>query len=234
MSLKISPPMDMFGSDLHCSSLSPDEQVQENAHVVVRQLIHHSECLGPALAGDAHGLHNIYNIAIERLPYNESELNSQSRDPLSRLVSRESNISTQSSVLSSSPNLTTCDVLSFYTELLMLLAYCSAGVNCGHAQSGQNSTHSLQNIVNKQKQSAVARTLNILQNLIKPEDLVGILSFNFTRGLERGVAPHHKEAAVLFLERVYGITHHELLLKLITDAFLPDLKLALHLAKVKH
>lgn len=211
-----------------------DEQVQENAHVVVRLLIHNSECLGPALAGDVLGLHRVYNIAVEQLPYNDLELsrNSLSRDALSRLMSHESNISTQSSVLSSSPNLTTCDVLSFYTELLLLLAYCAAGISCSHAQKGQCSTHSMQNIVNKQRQSAVARTLNILQNLIKPDDLVGILSLGFDRGQERGVAPHHKEAAVLFLERVYGITKRELLLKLLTEAFLPDLKLTLRLVTV--
>lgn len=223
------------------TSLPPpsDEQIQENAHVIVRLLLHNSECLGPALAGDAVGLHRVYTLAIDQLPYNDSELSlaNQSRDDiLKRLASHESNISTQSSILSGSPNLTTTTVLSFYTDLLLLLAYCApgGGSSCDHAHSDHSSTHTAQqNCINKQKQSALARTLNILQNLVKPEDLVGILSLKIGRSQERGVAPHHKEAAVLFLERAYGIAHTEMLLKLLTDAFLPDLRLALRLVKVE-
>ena len=205
--------------------------------MIVRLLIQHSECLGPALAGDAHGLHKVYTIAIEQLPFSEAELlnNSQSREPLNRFLSRESivSVSSQSSILSCSPSLTTQDVLSFYTDLLLLLAYCAAGTTCDHAHSGQSSTYSMQNCVNKQKQSAIARTRNILQNLIKTDDLIGILSLKFARGRERGVSPSNKDAAVLFLERAYGITGPEVLLKLLTDAFLPDLKLALKLVQVR-
>ena len=202
--------------------------------MIVRLLIQHSECLGPALAGDAHGLHKVYTIAIEQLAFSEAELpsNSQSREPLNRFLSRGSTMSSQSSILSCSPNLTTQDVLSFYTDLLLLLAYCAAGTTSDHAHPGQSSAYSMQNCVNKQKQSAIARTRNILQNLIKTDDLVGILSLKFVRGPERGVSPSNKEAAVLFLERAYGITSPELLLKLLTDAFLPDLKLALKLVQV--
>ena len=206
--------------------------------MIVRLLIHHSECLGPALAGDAHGLHKVYNVAIDQLPFNDAELpsNSQSRETLSRLYSHESTYSTvssQSSILGCSSNLTTQDILSFYTDLLLLLAYCAAGMtSCDHAHSGQSSTYPMQNCVNKQKQSAIARTRNILQNLIKTDDLIGILSLKFARGLERGVSPGNKEAAVLFLERAYGITSPDLLLKLLIEAFLPDIKLALKLVQV--
>jgi hypothetical protein len=216
-------------------SLSSGEPVQENAHVIVRLLIQHSECLGPALAGDAHGLYRVYNIAIEQLPFSKAELpgnNSQSREPLNRFLSRESTMSSQSSILSCSANLTTQDVLTFYTDLLLLLAYCAAGTTIDHAHPEQGSTYSMQKCISKQKQSAIARTRNILQNLIKTDDLVGILSLKFARGPERGVSPSNKEAAVLFLERAYGITSPEILLKLLTDAFLPDLKLALKLVQV--
>ena len=201
--------------------------------MIVRLLLHNSECLGPALAGDAVGLHRVYTLAIDQLPYNDSEL---SLANLKRFASQESNISTQSSILSGSPNLTTTAVISFYTDLLLLLAYCApgGGSSCDHAHSDRSSTHTAQqNCINKQKQSALARTLNILQNLVKPEDLVGILSLKIGRSQERGVAPHHKEAAVLFLERAYGIAHTEMLMKLLTDAFLPDLRLALRLVKVE-
>lgn len=202
--------------------------------MIVRLLIQHSECLGPALAGDAHGLHKVYAVAIEQLPFCEAELpsNSQSREPLNRFLSRESTMSSQSSVLSCSANLTTQDVLNFYTDLLLLLAYCAAGTTTDPAHPGQSSAYSMQNYVNKQKQSAISRTRNILQNLVKPDDLVGILSLKLARGMERGVSPSNKEAAVLFLERAYGITSPGLLLKLLTDAFLPDLKLALKLVQV--
>ena len=191
-------------------AFSPDEQVQENAHVAIRLLIHHSECLGPALSGDAHGLHKVYTVAIEQLPFNESELSlnrSQSREMISRLLSHESAMSTfssQSSILSTNQNLTTNEVLSFYTDLLLLMAYCAAGVCCSHAHSDGSSTHTAQHFVSKQKQSAVARTTNILQNLVKPDDLVGILSLKIAQGAEKGLSPSHKEAAVLFLERVYA------------------------------
>ena len=213
--------------------LSSGEPVQENAHVIVRLLIQHSECLGPALAGDAHGLYKVYTIAIEQLPFSEAELPSNSREPLNRSFSRESTMSSQSSILSCSLNLTTQDVLTFYSDLLLLLAYCAAGTIVDHAHPGQGSAYSMQKCLSKQKQSAIARTRNILQNLIKTDDLVGILSLKFARGLERGVSPSNKEAAVLFLERAYGITSPELLLKLLTDAFLPDLKLALKLVQVR-
>ena len=215
--------------------LSSGEPVQENAHVIVRLLIQHSECLGPALAGDAHGLYKVYSIAIEQLPFSEAELpsNSQSRETLNRSFSRESTMSSQSSLLSCSLNLTTQDVLTFYSDLLLLLAYCAAGTTVDHAHPGQGSAYSMQKCLSKQKQSAIARTRNILQNLIKTDDLVGILSLKFARGPERGVSPSNKEAAVLFLERAYGITSPELLLKLLTDAFLPDLKLALKLVQVR-
>ena len=202
--------------------------------MIVCLLIQHSECLGPALAGDAHGLHKVYTVAVEQLPFSEAELpsNGQSRETLNRYLSRESTISSQSSILSCSSNLTTQDVLTFYTDLLLLLAYCAAGTTSDHAHPSQSSTYSMQNCVNKQKQSAIARTRNILQNLIKTDDLVGILSLKFARGPERGVSPSNKEAAVLFLERAYSVTSPELLLKLLTDAFLPDLKLALKLVQV--
>ena len=180
-------------------------------------------------------------MAIQQLPFNESELSlnrSQSREMISRLLSQESAISTMSthsSVLSSNQNLTTTEVLSFYTDLLLLMAYCASGVSCSHTHSSGGSAHTATPCVSKQKQSAIARTTNILQNLIKPEDLVGILSLKIAQGTastERGLSPCHKEAAVLFLERVYGITNPELLLKLLTDAFLPDIKLALKLVQV--
>ena len=206
--------------------------------MVIRLLIHHSDCLGPALAGDALGLQKVYTVAIEQLPFNESELSlnrSQSREMISRLLSHESimsTISSHSSVLSSNQNLTTTEVLSFYTDLLLLMAYCAAGVSCNHTHSGGGSAHTATPCVSKQKQSAITRTTNILQNLIKPEDLVGILSLKIAQGAEKGLSPCHKEAAVLFLERVYGVTNPELLLKLLTDAFLPDIKLALKLVQV--
>jgi len=77
------------------------------------------------------------------------------------------------------------------------------------------------------------------------DDLQGVLSLRFTllnpaAGEERpksdtpsGLIPGHKQSVVLFLERVYGIETQELFYKLLEEAFLPDLRAATMLDRVR-
>lgn len=76
------------------------------------------------------------------------------------------------------------------------------------------------------------------------EDLVGALSLRFSlqplprpgepdrRDVPPGLVPNHKQSIVRFLERVYGIEERELFMRLLEDAFLPDLRAATMLDKV--
>ena len=72
----------------------------------------------------------------------------------------------------------------------------------------------------------------ILSNLVPVEEVAGILSLPFARDGKKGIIPAHKEAALLFLSRVYGVPNSQLFINLLTDAFLPDIKTALKLASV--
>ena len=49
-----------------------------------------------------------------------------------------------------------------------------------------------------------------------------------------GLVPNHKQSMSLFLERVYGVEDRDLFFKLLEDAFLPDLRAATLLEKVKY
>lgn len=48
-----------------------------------------------------------------------------------------------------------------------------------------------------------------------------------------GLTPPHKQSVVLFLERVYGIETQDLFFKLLEEAFLPDLRCATMLDRVR-
>lgn len=129
-------------------------------------------------------------------------------------------------------------VLTFYTCLVRLLACCASSPTteqqlpsrqCSVEGPSEEPLESYS--ANRHKQSVISRTRSILQNLIKEDELVAILSFP-SSGKERGLSPFHKEAALLFFARVYGIPGPELLLQLLTQAFIPDVKLALKLMSV--
>lgn len=227
-----------------------DEQIQENAHIIVQQLILHSECLGPALCGDALGLHRIYQEALQKIANSEAsnvaESNSYGhQDTAPSFLKRQTTF--QLSWFQYQP----MDVLLFYTSLVRMLAYCSseatndnsssntvsgkggreggpALTSAPHCQGQDPVTRS----TSRHKQSVITRTRNILQNLIKTEEIVGILSFKFDSMKEQTLRPSHKESVLLFLDRVYGISCPDLLLQLLSQAFLPDVKCALQLAQV--
>lgn len=48
-----------------------------------------------------------------------------------------------------------------------------------------------------------------------------------------GIQPNHKQSIVLFLERVYGIENQETFFRILEDAFLPDLRTATMLERVR-
>lgn len=48
-----------------------------------------------------------------------------------------------------------------------------------------------------------------------------------------GLIPGNKQSIVLFLERVYGIETQELFFRLLEEAFLPDLRCATMLDRVR-
>lgn len=207
-----------------------DEQIQENAYLVVRLLIRRSECLGPALAGEALGLRWIYEEAIDHLE-DTPQFFTPRDSTMDLLQSQDSTATSELPHSHSSYNLTVLNtrlLLSFYTNVVRLLAFCGPGSNSSQCCSTAKTLP-----VSKQKRSKVERTRSILQNLIKVDEIVGILSLPFSKDTQNGLCPQHKEAALLFLDRAYGVTGHELLLRLLTDAFLPDIKSCLKLVQVR-
>ena len=258
--------------------------------MIMRLLIHHPECLGPALAGEAIGLQRVYEEALDHMldtpvfgssrasPRDSTDLGSST--PLKGTLSRgETMIYSESSphgerIRSNSyMNLnlmSTRLVLSFYTSLVRLLAYCAPvkvnvdkpsngnGSDVSNAvpglaelntttsgdQSGSDSnsgngggysgsgTTSGTSSGTSTKVNGDEWTRNILSNLISMEDVKGILSLPFAHDGQGGIIPTHKEAVLLFLSHVYGLSDRQLLCDLLTDAFLPDIKTALKLASV--
>ena len=312
-----------------CVCVCAGEQIEENAYVVVRLLIHHSECLGPALSGESVGLCQIYEDAVEHM-YDTPVFSSfpgtpQDSTDLGGALPQDDHLSQDENEGSSYPELQHASmqrrassyhnlnlmgtrlVLSFYTSLVRLLACCAPGegnrsppegdagktslgdsgsrhssgtsggingpsggingpnggigglngVNQGASDvsgfSGPNSgTNDPSGTTNgpsggggmdgrgsggvvsssAMKRSGLERTRRILSNLVSVEEAKGILSLQLARDVKKGIVPVHKEAALLFLRRVYGVTESRVLLELLTDAFLPDIKTALKLAAV--
>ncbi len=219
---------------------------------MVQQLIHHTECMGPAVGSCSVGLSSIYSEALQR---GEGEGEGEGEDTIlpsySRFTSTDSSSGSSgtlkkqfTSFPSIAPNQDDASVLTFYTCLIRLLACCAtnpatpSGPKEKHYCSEQpqvyepgNPTESYS--ANRQKQSMISRTRSILQNLVRAEDIVAILSFKSFDGRDTGLSPFHKEAALLFFCRVYGIPGPEMLLQLLTNAFIPDIKLALQLSQVQ-
>ena len=202
------------------------------------------------MAGDALGLHLVYREAFQKLAEVEKSSGSGGNTP--RKPDWQSSLKRQATFHYSWTN-TANDILVFYTRLIRLLAYCACEVRPSNGdgldgelpegrsavrRSGGKASAEHSYIIgnsltsNRHKQSAIVRTRNILQNLVKTEELVGILSTKFDAKKEAGIHSTHKESVLLFLDRVYGIPSPELLLQLISQAFLPDIKHALQLMKV--
>lgn len=117
-------------------------------------------------------------------------------------------------------------ILSFYCTLVDLMGRCAPEA---------------QNIAQGKNESLRARA--ILRSLVPLADLQGVLSLRFSltnsageggNDMPPGLIPLHKQSIVLFLERVYGMDDKDLFFSLLEDAFLPDLRAATMLEKVRH
>lgn len=139
-------------------------------------------------------------------------------------------------------------ILNFYCTLVDLLGRCAPdaaviALVC-YAESINRKVMSKVEFF-KQGKNESLRARAILRSLVPLEDLQGVLSLRFTlqnpaAGEERpksdmpsGLIPGHKQSVVLFLERVYGIETQELFYKLLEEAFLPDLRAATMLDRVR-
>ncbi|XP_041469245.1 ryanodine receptor 2-like isoform X1 [Lytechinus variegatus] len=207
------------------------ETVEENANLIVRLLIRHPECLGPALRGEGKGLLAAMEEAIDLSETAEegylisaptmaiSEEDGESR-PIDGQDDEgdedEDDVDTGGAIL------------TFYATLIDLLGRCAPDEN--RLSQGRTEPQ---------------RIRAILQSLVPLDDLVGVLNLKFVLpspqkiyekkddgagkplGADlKGLTPVHKEAMLLFLERVYGIGNQELFFELLEVGFLPDLRAA--------
>ncbi|VUZ49839.1 unnamed protein product, partial [Hymenolepis diminuta] len=116
-------------------------------------------------------------------------------------------------------------ILTFYSVLVDLLGRCAPELDTSKSES--------------------VRGRAILQSLVSMQDLEGVLSLRFilpppklemqlnAEGLEQwvdkspmppGLLPEHKAAVVLFMERVYGLSDPDTFVRLLENAFLPDMR----------
>lgn len=203
------------------------ESVEENANLVIRLLIRRPECLGPALRGEGEGLLRAIveankmseKISDRRKLQDEAEGTISGLNfvhPLPESEDDEDYIDTGAAIL------------SFYCTLVDLLGRCAP-----------------ESSVIEQGKNESLRARAILRSLVPLEDLQGVLSLKFTlqqsapgedkpkSDMPSGLVPGHKQSIVLFLERVYGIETHDLFYRILEDAFLPDLRAATMLDKVR-
>ena len=121
------------------------------------------------------------------------------------------------------------NTLSFYASLIDLLGRCASSKCCNHVQSSQT----------KNQLDAGARLHSILKSLIPLDDLLGFLKIPFKllfHGFSVrfvGIGPQHKAAVLLFLDRVYGAGDESVLVSLLEQSFLPDIRKATSLGMVR-
>lgn len=196
----------------------------------MQQLIHHSECLGPALTGDPLGLFRVYEEALQKMSSSNGENGTH--------YGGQETFGSSMKRASISPQLPDNSILMFYTSLVRLLACCASRFSGDFTCTAQSvaaappPSPAKSYSANRHKQSMISRTRNILQNLIKVEDVIAILSVRSLDGREIGLTPFHKDAVLLFFDRVYGVPDQDQLVQLLTEAFLPDVNLALYLTQV--
>ncbi|XP_064421057.1 ryanodine receptor 3 isoform X3 [Latimeria chalumnae] len=188
------------------------ESVEENANVVVKLLIRHPECFGPALRGEGgHGLLAAMQEAIKISEDPALDLPSVSQEPKKELGAEEEEEEERIHTGNA--------ILSFYSALIDLLGRCAPEMHLIQAGKGEP-----------------IRIRAILRSLVPTEDLVGIISVPLKLptinkdgtisepDMSAVFCPDHKAPMVLFLDRVYGIEDQSFLLHLLEIGFLPDLR----------
>ncbi|MGH0130872.1 UNVERIFIED_CONTAM: hypothetical protein FKN15_018335 [Acipenser sinensis] len=188
------------------------ESVEENSSVVVKLLIRHPECFGPALRGE--GGKGLLGAMKEAIDISENPaLDVPSGPPgLQRDMIGEEEEEEEIVHMGNA-------IMSFYSALIDLLGRCAPEMH----------------LINKGKGEAL-RIRSILRSLVPTEDLVGIISIPLKMpivnkdgsvtepDMSGTFCPDHKAPMVLFLERVYGVEDQSFLLHLLEVGFLPDLR----------
>ncbi|XP_066532570.1 ryanodine receptor 3 [Hoplias malabaricus] len=182
------------------------ESVEENANVVVKLLIRHPECFGPALRGE--GGQGLLAAMLEAIKISENPaLDLPTGSPVVGDEGEEEVAHMGNSIM------------SFYSGLIDLLGRCAPEMH----------------LINKGKGEAL-RIRAILRSLVPTKDLVGSISIPLKLpainkdgsvtepDMNATFCPEHKAPMVLFLDRVYGIEDQSFLLNLLEVGFLPDLR----------
>ena len=184
------------------------ESVEENANLVIRLLIRRPECLGPALRGEGEGLLQAIQDAISMSDSIDAEREAAvSRGEPDPREEDEDYIDMGAAIL------------NFYCSLVDVLGRCAPDPST--IAQGKNDC---------------IRTRAILRSLVPMTDLDGVLSLRFAlrtaqecqgkADVPKNFIPMHKQAMVLFLDRVYGVESQEVFFRLLENAFLPDLRAA--------
>ncbi|XP_049339322.1 ryanodine receptor 3 isoform X1 [Astyanax mexicanus] len=187
------------------------ESVEENANVVVKLLIRHPECFGPALRGE--GGQGLLAAMLEAIKISEDPtLDLPNLPEGGGPVIGEDREEEEVAHMGNS-------IMSFYSALIDLLGRCAPEMH----------------LINKGKGEAL-RIRAILRSLVPTKDLVGIISIPLKvpvinkdgtvtePDMNSSFWPDHKSPMVLFLDRVYGIEDQSFLLNLVEVGFLPDLR----------
>ncbi|XP_042194266.1 ryanodine receptor 3 isoform X3 [Callorhinchus milii] len=181
------------------------ESVEENANVVVKLLIRHPECFGPALRGEGgNGLLAVMEEAIQI-----------SEDPCRDLPPEEAQKDSDEEDIIHMGNA----IMSFYSALIDLLGRCAPEMHL--IQTGKGEAIRVR---------AILRSLVPTQDLVGIISIpLKLPTINKDGSINQpdmsaSFCPEHKAPMVLFLDRVYGIEDQTFLLHLLEVGFLPDLK----------
>ena len=217
---------------LQAAVLVDGETVVHNAATIVRLLIQHPDCLGPGYSGQSLELSRAIKEAFPLLC--NQALKTASRS--SSLCRQDTLVSVQvgpamgqaatSPKRSSSTfslNVLTAELtVQFYSSLIRLLASCV--VHTGH-----NSREGSPPPSNSRQDDHIK---SFMQSLVSLEELKEILSFPLAQKEGEGASAMCKEAILMFLDNVYDIEQPEFLMDLLTNVFLPDIRVALEIDKV--
>uniref|UniRef100_W5KBL7 Ryanodine receptor 3 n=1 Tax=Astyanax mexicanus TaxID=7994 RepID=W5KBL7_ASTMX len=180
------------------------ESVEENANVVVKLLIRHPECFGPALRGE--GGQGLLAAMLEAIKISE--------DPtldLPNLIGEDGEEEEVAHMGNS--------IMSFYSALIDLLGRCAPEMHLINKGKGE-----------ALRIRAILRSLVPIKDLVGIISIplkVPVINKDGTvtePDMNSSFWPDHKSPMVLFLDRVYGIEDQSFLLNLVEVGFLPDLR----------
>ena len=206
------------------------ESVEENANLVVRLLIRKPECLGPALRGDGQGLLRAMQGAIAL-----SESTAGNVEPA--MKGDEDYIDMGEAIL------------NFYSVLVDLLGRCSPDAQ-QLVQARSDSVRAraiLQSLIPLSDLEGVLSMRFFIPNFAVLESKLLIITLALQYSVQNlgicipwftalppddipeappAILPNHKQAVLVFLERVYGVEEADLFFRLLEETFLPDLRVA--------